>query len=83
MRKLRLNQTLMSVPGHLRPTHSAPVPTFVRCYSNSDRFLRRSEMTLSANSGHASEFQVASYTRTHGWLLLPEIGLPSRATRAL
>jgi hypothetical protein len=27
MRKLRLNQTLMSVPGHLRPTHSAPVPT--------------------------------------------------------
>ena len=40
----------MSAVGQSRPMHSAQVPTFVRCYSNSDRFLRRSEMTLSAIS---------------------------------
>src|ERR1035437_6249730 len=38
--------------GQWLPIHSAPVQTNVRCSSNSDRFLRRSEMTLSANSGH-------------------------------
>jgi len=30
----------------------ASMPTNVRCYSNSDRILRRSEMTLCANSRH-------------------------------
>ena len=35
---------------HSRPRHSAPQSTVVRCYSNSDRILRRSEMTLCAIS---------------------------------
>src|ERR1035437_844953 len=39
----------MSQMGHTRPMHFAPVPTIVCCYHNSDRFLRRSEMTLCAN----------------------------------
>jgi hypothetical protein len=42
----------MSALGQSRPIHSAPVPNNVRYASNSDRILRRSEMTLSANSGH-------------------------------
>jgi hypothetical protein len=43
----------MSLLGHSRPSHSAPVSTFVRCYSNNGQILRRSEMTLSANNGHS------------------------------
>jgi hypothetical protein len=31
--------------------HSVPVPINVRCYSNSDIIVRRSEVTLRANSG--------------------------------
>jgi hypothetical protein len=31
--------------------HSVPVPITVRCYSNSDIIVRRSEVTLSAISG--------------------------------
>jgi len=37
--------------GHSRPMHSVPVPIDVRCYSNSDIIVRRSEMTLGATSG--------------------------------
>jgi hypothetical protein len=37
--------------GHSRPMHSVPVPINVRCYSNSDLIVRRSEVTLSAISG--------------------------------
>ena len=37
-----------SVVGHSRPMHSAPVPINVRCYSNSDMIVRRSEVTLRA-----------------------------------
>ena len=36
--------------GHLRPTHSAPVPANVRSAHNSDRFWRPSEMTPCAMS---------------------------------
>jgi hypothetical protein len=39
----------MSVLGHSRPSHSAQVPNNVRYASNSDRILRRSEMTLCAD----------------------------------
>jgi hypothetical protein len=38
--------------GHSRPMHSAPVPINVRCYSNSDMIVRRSEVTL----GHKRTF---------------------------
>ena len=41
----------MSVEGHSRPMHSVPVPINVRCYSNSDIIVRRSEVTLRANCG--------------------------------
>jgi len=41
----------MSALGQSLPIRSAPVPNNVRYASNSDRILRRSEMTLSANSG--------------------------------
>jgi hypothetical protein len=51
---------LMSEMGHSRPSHSAPVPTNVRCYSKSDRILRRSEMTLCAISGLNAPQQTAS-----------------------
>jgi len=40
----------MSVVGHSRPMHSVPVPINVRCYSNSDIIVRRSEVTLRADS---------------------------------
>jgi hypothetical protein len=33
-----------------RTNHRGPKPAVVRCYSNSDRFLRRSEITLCAIS---------------------------------
>ena len=38
----------MSEMGHSRPMHSVPVPINVRCYSNSDIIVRRSEVTLRA-----------------------------------
>jgi hypothetical protein len=38
----------MSLMGHSRPMHSVPVPINVRCYSNSDIIVRRSEVTLRA-----------------------------------
>jgi hypothetical protein len=41
----------MSVPGHSRPMHSVSVPINVRCYSNSDIIVRRSEVTLRAMCG--------------------------------
>ena len=34
---LQQNWPPMSLVGHSRPTHSAPVPANVRCYSNSDQ----------------------------------------------
>ena len=40
----------MSEMGHSRPMHSVPVPINVRCYSNSDIIVRRSEVTLRAKS---------------------------------
>ena len=45
--------------GHSRPMHSVPVPINVRCYSNSDIIVRRSEMTLWASFGlmHRSKFE--------------------------
>ena len=36
----------MSLSGHSRPMHSVPVPINVRCYSDSDMIVRRSEVTL-------------------------------------
>jgi hypothetical protein len=36
--------------SHSLPIHSAPAPINVRCYSNSDGILQRSEMTLCANN---------------------------------
>jgi hypothetical protein len=44
------HSAIRSALGHSLPIYSAPVPMNVRSYSNSDRILRRSEMTLSANS---------------------------------
>jgi len=42
----------MSVMGHSRPMHSVHGPINVRCYSNSDIVVRRSEVTLRANKRH-------------------------------
>ncbi len=39
----------ISALGHSRPMHSVPVPINVRCYSNSDIIIRRSEVTLRAS----------------------------------
>ena len=36
----------------VRPMHSVPVPINVRCYSNSDMIVRRSEVTLRAINTH-------------------------------
>ena len=36
----------MSELGHSRPMHPVPVPINVRCYSNSDMIVWRSEVTL-------------------------------------
>ena len=41
----------MSPTGHSRPMHLVPVPINVRCYSNSNPIVRRSEVTLRAMSG--------------------------------
>ena len=38
--------------GHSRPMHLVPVPINVRCYSNSNPIVRRSEVTLRATNGH-------------------------------
>jgi hypothetical protein len=38
--------------GHSRPIHSVPVPINVRCYSNSDMIVRRSEVTLRGTMRH-------------------------------
>src|ERR1700691_3117854 len=38
-----------SALGHSRPMHSVPVPINVRCYTDSDIIVRRSEVTLRAN----------------------------------
>ena len=35
--------------------HSVPVPINVRCYSNSDIIVRRSEVTLRANRRHVQQ----------------------------
>ena len=40
---------VMSALGHSRPSHLTPMPINVRCCSNSDQILRRSEMTQCAN----------------------------------
>src|SRR5450759_1609399 len=40
----------MSQLGHSRPSQSAPVPTNVRCYPNSDHSRHGSELTLSVES---------------------------------
>jgi hypothetical protein len=37
--------------GHSRPMHSVPLPINVRCYSNSDMIVRRSEVTRRASNG--------------------------------
>jgi hypothetical protein len=37
--------------------HSVPVPINVRCYSNRDIIVRRSEVTLRANSGSRRRVQ--------------------------
>ena len=41
----------MSAWGHSRPMHLVPVPINVRCYSNSNPIVRRSEVTLRAMYG--------------------------------
>jgi len=38
--------------GHSRPMHSVPVPINVRCYSNIDVIVLRSEVTLRAICRH-------------------------------
>ncbi len=42
----------LSLMGHSRPMHSGPMPINVRCYSNSDIIVRRSEVTLTAATRH-------------------------------
>ena len=45
-----LEWQLASLHGHSRPMHSVPVRINVRCYSNSDIILWRSDVTLRARS---------------------------------
>jgi hypothetical protein len=45
----RAASVVMSAKGYSRPSHLASTPTNVRYASDSDRILRRSEMTLRAN----------------------------------
>ena len=47
----------MSEMGHSRPMHLVPVPINVRCYSNSNPIVRRSELTLRARNGLQSPLQ--------------------------
>ena len=37
---------LTSALGHFQPMHSLPMPINVRCYSNSEIIIRRSEVSL-------------------------------------
>ena len=48
---LRRRSGRMSPSGHSRPMHSVAVPINVRCYSNSEIIIRRSEVTLRAMYG--------------------------------
>jgi hypothetical protein len=59
-----VSQSRMSVVGHSRPMHSVPAPINVRCYSNSDIIVRRSEVTLrpQADSCTAAKQQPYSIT---------------------
>ncbi len=50
MESLTPGPELENSQGHSRPTHSVPVPINVRCYSDSDITVRRSEVTVRANS---------------------------------
>jgi hypothetical protein len=43
----------MSAAGHSRPMHSVPVSINVRCCTNGDIIVRRSEVTRRANSNIA------------------------------
>src|SRR5579859_7348270 len=53
----------MSQVGHSRPMHLVPVPINVRCYSNSNPIVRRSEVTL---RGHKETWLSAGSERpTH------------------
>jgi hypothetical protein len=58
-RKLR-----MSDLGHSRPMHLVPVPINVRCYSNSNPIVRRSEVTLRATTRLMRFRQTALYSNT-------------------
>ena len=53
----------MSALGQSLPIRSAPVPNNVRYASNSDRILRRSEMTPCANRGHRATYSITSSAR--------------------
>ena len=53
MESLTPGPELENSQGHSRPMHSVPVPINVRCYSNSDIIVWRSEVTLRANKRHA------------------------------
>jgi hypothetical protein len=59
----------MSEIGHSLPIHSTPVPNNVRCYSNSDRFLRRSEMARCAKNDQSHLCARSPFLR----LLIPNL----------
>ena len=61
----RLPSVEMSALDHSRPTQLAPVPTDVRCYSNSDQILRRSEMTRCANRRHPRRKEITGRSLFH------------------
>jgi hypothetical protein len=50
--------------AHSRPTYSVPVPINVRCYSNSDIIVRRSEVTLRANFDRSAVHNFTAYSIT-------------------
>ena len=52
----------MSEMGHSRPMHLVPVPINVRCYSNSNPIVRRSEVTLRARKRHVSGSKLTTET---------------------
>jgi hypothetical protein len=54
----------MSALGHLRPSHSSPVPPFVRCYSNSGQTRARLECPLSAKSRLMQRSKMDRYSIT-------------------
>jgi hypothetical protein len=49
--------------GHLRPMHSVAVPIDVRCYSDSDITVRRSEVTVRAMNRHSLGLQGPAQSR--------------------